>query len=97
MIYKKHEEFENACYERTYHMLDGISEEEMRTYIGIQKQLNRAFKLDVEESRQLSGNSGCMVAPRDPKLRMKVPLVSMMYLIPSAARRLRIRACSLME
>ena len=37
---------------------DGISEEEMRTYIGIQKQLNRAFKLDVEESRQLSGNSG---------------------------------------
>ena len=58
VIYKKHEEFENACYERTYHMLDGISEEEMRTYIGIQKQLNRAFKLDVEESRQLSGNSG---------------------------------------
>ena len=53
VIYKKHEEFENA-----YHMLDGISEEEMRTYIGIQKQLNRAFKLDVEESRQLSGNSG---------------------------------------
>ena len=52
------EEFETACYERTYHMLDGISEEEMRTYIGIQKQLNRAFKLDVEESRQLSGNSG---------------------------------------
>ena len=37
-------------------MLDEISEEEMRTYIRIQNQLNRAFKLDVEESRQLSGN-----------------------------------------
>ena len=49
-------DFENACYERTYHMLDEISEEEMRTYIRIQNQLNRAFKLDVEESRQLSGN-----------------------------------------
>ena len=56
VIYKKHEDFENACYERTYHMLDEISEEEMRTYIRIQNQLNRAFKLDVEESRQLSGN-----------------------------------------
>lgn len=58
VIYKKHEDFENACYERTYHMLDEISEEEMRTYIRIQNQLNRAFKLDVEESRQLSGNGG---------------------------------------
>lgn len=55
-IYKNHEAFENACYIRTYRMLAEISEEEMKTYIRIQKQLNKAFQMDVEESRRLSEN-----------------------------------------
>lgn len=49
-IYVNHREFEDACYQRTINMLDAFSEKELQTYIDIQKQLNKAFKLDVEES-----------------------------------------------
>lgn len=51
IIYKHHQEFEDACYERTFSMLKGISIEDMRAYIKIQRCLNQAFLLDVEESR----------------------------------------------
>lgn len=54
VIYKNHEEFERACYVRAYHMLDKVGEDELRTCIQVQKRLNKAFELDVEESRHLS-------------------------------------------
>ena len=38
-------------------MLDEFSEEELETYIRIQKKLNESFKLDVEESKMLQVNS----------------------------------------
>ncbi len=52
-IYEKHHEFEEACYMRAYMMLDDVTPEELKAYIGIQKRLNRAFWMDVEESRSL--------------------------------------------
>ena len=52
-IYAKHRDFEEACYERTYRMLDGISREEMETYTKIQRQLNKAFEADVKESKNI--------------------------------------------
>lgn len=55
-IHKDHEEFEQACYVRAYHMLAEVKEAELKTCIRIQKQLNKAFKMDVEESRHLSEN-----------------------------------------
>lgn len=50
-IYRKHQKFEEACYLRTFHQLDGFTEKELETYIAIQKQLNISFQSDVEESR----------------------------------------------
>ncbi len=52
-IFEKHQRFETACYQRTFEMLGEISREELQTYIRIQQCLNRAFALDVEESRDL--------------------------------------------
>lgn len=52
-IYQKHQDFENACYRRTFQMLDGVSDEELKSYIKIQQRLNQAFELDVKESEQL--------------------------------------------
>lgn len=56
-IYRKHASFENACYQRTAKLLDNFSKEDLHTYIRIQDQLNAGFKLDVEESRYISGYS----------------------------------------
>lgn len=53
IIYKNHEEFEQACYVRAYGMLSGVGEDELKAGIRIQKQLNKAFQMDVEESRHL--------------------------------------------
>ena len=56
-IYNYHLKFEEACYRRSARMLDEFSEEELETYIRIQKKLNESFKLDVEESKMLQVNS----------------------------------------
>lgn len=55
-IYDLHEAFEKRCYDRTYHMLDGCSMEDMAVYIAIQERMNQAFEIDVEESRQLQAS-----------------------------------------
>lgn len=34
-------------------MLDGVADEELKSYIKIQQRLNQAFELDVKESEQL--------------------------------------------
>ncbi|MCI8608948.1 MAG: MarR family transcriptional regulator [Firmicutes bacterium] len=52
-IYEKHKAFETACYLRTFEMLKDVSEEELEVYIKIQTRLNKAFSLDVSESKQL--------------------------------------------
>lgn len=52
-IFEKHHRFETACYQRTFEMLGDSTKEELQTYIRIQQCLNRAFSLDVEESRKL--------------------------------------------
>ena len=55
-IYKNHQQFENACYDRTYHELDEFTEEELQLYINIQKKINATFQLDVEESKKLESS-----------------------------------------
>lgn len=52
-IFKNHSSFENACYRRTFQMLDDFSDEDLKTYIKIQKKLNTAFMLDVSESKKI--------------------------------------------
>lgn len=52
-IFSLHGAFEKRCYNRTYHMLDGFSVEDMAVYIAVQKKMNQAFEIDVEESRKL--------------------------------------------
>ncbi len=52
-IYQDHRRFEERCYQRTFHSLDGFSEEELRVYMSIQEQINSTFQMDVEESRSL--------------------------------------------
>ncbi len=52
-IYRNHRQFEERCYRRTFHSLDGFTEDELKTYIAIQQRINATFQMDVEESRTL--------------------------------------------
>lgn len=52
-IFREHNEFEQACYHRSYKNLDSFTEEDFRTYIKIQSHLNKTFALDVAESKAL--------------------------------------------
>ena len=52
-IYRNHQQFEQACYQRTCQGLADFSQEQLETYIAIQHRLNQSFQLDVEESRSL--------------------------------------------
>lgn len=52
-IFREHNEFEQACYRRSYKNLDAFTEEDFRTYIKIQSHLNKTFALDVAESKAL--------------------------------------------
>ncbi len=56
-IYYAHEEFDRNCMLRTYECLENFSEEELQTYISIQKHLNEVFKKDVEENGILGSMS----------------------------------------
>lgn len=56
-IYRKHEEFEETCYRRTARMLSQFSLDELEVYVNIQKQMNEAFRMDVEESKSLQVNA----------------------------------------
>ena len=49
-VYAAHDDFENDCLKRTYHYLNEFSDEDLDTYIKVQKRLNEAFKLDVQEN-----------------------------------------------
>lgn len=53
-LYQFHKIFEEGCYRRTAEMLSSFTMEELEIYIKIQKKLNAAFLLDVEESRELN-------------------------------------------
>ncbi len=52
-IYDKHRDFEQKCYNRTFEMLGDVTNEELESYIKIQKRLNKAFEMDVEESKDI--------------------------------------------
>lgn len=52
-FFEKHREFEEACYRRTFGMLEDVSEAEIQAYIKVQQRLNKAFAIDVEESKRL--------------------------------------------
>lgn len=53
-LFLKHQEFERSCYERTYHLLDAFSEEELQIYRRIQQKLNEGFALDVKDSQEFN-------------------------------------------
>ena len=53
-IYLSHQRFENRCYQRSFDHLKEFSDEELRTYIRIQKKLNESFAQDVKESREFN-------------------------------------------
>ena len=53
-LYQFHKIFEEGCYRRTAEMLSSFTMEELEIYIKIQKKLNAAFLLDVEESREMN-------------------------------------------
>ncbi len=55
-IYEDHSRFEQCCYQRYFDFLSSFSMEECRSYIKIQKILNHAFSLDVEESKRSLGD-----------------------------------------
>lgn len=55
-IYYAHEEFDKKCLTRTYESLKDFSDEELRTYISVQKHLNAVFAMDVEEHDVLSSS-----------------------------------------
>lgn len=46
-IYKAHDKIESFCMERTYRYLDQFTDQELKTYIEVQKKLNEAFLEDV--------------------------------------------------
>ncbi|MBM6724793.1 MarR family winged helix-turn-helix transcriptional regulator [Pseudoflavonifractor phocaeensis] len=49
-IYCTHEKFDEACLNRSYVYLSGFQEQELQTYIAVQKRLNEAFKADIEQN-----------------------------------------------
>lgn len=53
IIYEKHKEFEEACYERTFRLLDSITQKDLETYIRIQRLINQGFQFDVEDGKSL--------------------------------------------
>ncbi len=55
-LFLKHQEFESCCYERTYHLLDSFTEEELQIYRKVQQKLNEGFMLDVKDSREFNND-----------------------------------------
>lgn len=55
-IYFAHEAFDRKCLTRTYESLKDFSDEELQTYIAVQKQLNEVFAKDVNEHNALSSS-----------------------------------------
>jgi len=53
-IFEDHNRFEERCYRRSFENLSEFSDEELRTYIAIQKKLNETFAMDVEESKGIN-------------------------------------------
>lgn len=49
-IYEVHKEFDEKCIQRTYKSLADFSEEELQSYISVQKTLNQVFQKDVDEN-----------------------------------------------
>lgn len=52
-IYIKHRDFEKACYERTFKMLDEVAGRRWRLMAMDTDALNKAFEIDVAESKEI--------------------------------------------
>lgn len=50
-IFQKHEQFDQICYERKCEILENFSDEELETYLAIQKKINEGFLDDVKFSK----------------------------------------------
>lgn len=55
-IFRSHEEFDNNCYLRSYEHLAAFSEQQLRTYLAVQREINAVFELDVQENQELFGS-----------------------------------------
>ena len=51
IIYQNHEEFDQVCYQRNFQNLEGFTQEELQTYLNIQRRINQSFVQDIECSR----------------------------------------------
>lgn len=51
-VFHAHDRFERACYARTFEMLADFSNEDLEAFYRVQQSLNKAFKLDVDDSRE---------------------------------------------
>lgn len=52
-LFDLHEKFDNYCIAETFEYISGFSDEELKTYIKVQKKLNEAFKNDVRRSMDI--------------------------------------------
>ena len=50
-VFRDHVAFSRRCQERLFQMLELFSDEELNTFIRVQKQINEAYREDVRESR----------------------------------------------
>lgn len=51
-IFKEHEKFDQKCYQRNCEGLSCFSDKELELYIKIQEQINKAFQMDVDETKK---------------------------------------------
>ncbi len=54
VIYRNHRKFEERCYKRTYRLLSECPDEDLQTFIRVQRLLNTGFHQDVEEGKKLN-------------------------------------------
>lgn len=52
-LYSAHNQVNDFYINRTYQMMSELSEEEIRSYIRVQKIMNRAFELDVQDGERV--------------------------------------------
>lgn len=51
-VYRDHVAFSRNCQEITFQMLEGFSQEELETYLAVQRRINEAYQGDVRRSRE---------------------------------------------
>jgi len=57
-VFQNHEEFDTQCFNRKCEMISKFEIEELKIYLEVQKNINEAFKEDVERSHEYFDNMG---------------------------------------